>query len=263
MIYVFYAFLLLTAAGIYCALYFPFWKKKQPVLPVLKFGKIGRAPQGSAFKNQWLTRQQFIQRLDWVLKLGFTPVTPEDVLAARQGVALPPRPVILVFEYGLASFYTEIFPLLQERGLKACVCLCTEQIGQYNAWQDPRQEPWQNTLNEGQLAELKKSKLISFALHGLSYINLNTLPQPQALQQAQESKARLEKVHKLNTVSFFYPQEAPLPPLDTSLHAAGFEVTFSPQSGNNPLAKEPTYPLKTLNAAQLGLWRLRAKITRL
>lgn len=253
---------LLAAAWAYCGIYFPFWKNKTPVLPVLRFGKIGCAPAGSACKKEWLSRLEFKKRLDWILKLGFTPITPEDLLAARQGVALPPRPVVLIFEYGLSSFYTEVFPLLQERGLKACVTLCSEHIGQYNAWQNPQQEPWQNTLNEEQLTNLKKSKLISFASHGLSYTNLNPLAPAEAVRQAQESKARLEKLYKLNIHTFVYPQTLPSDALDQAVRAAGFEITVSRQNGNNPLRAELAFPLKTIPTAA-GLWRLRAQMTHL
>lgn len=252
---------LLLCGAVFCALYFPFWKRKTPLLPVLCFGKIGTAPKNSALKKEWTSPQQLAKRLDWVLKLGFTPITPEDLLAAKQGVALPPRPIMLVFKYGLQSFYKEVFPLLQAREIKACVCLCAQQIGQYNAWQNPDKEAWQNTLNEENLTELKKSKRVSFAAHGLSYTCLNTLGKEQAIHQAQESKTRLEKLHKLPVNAFFYPAAAPTPELDAAINPL-FGVTFSCASGVNRLENPLKTPLKTLPAGRMSLWRLRAKITR-
>ena len=252
---------LLVCAGIWCACYFPFWKKKTPLLPVLCFGKVGVAPKHSSFKNEWITPKQLAQKIDWVLKLGFTPITPEDILAANQGVQLPPRPIILLFQYGLESFYKQVFPLLQAREIKACVCLCAQHIGQYNAWQNPDKEPWQNTLSEAELAEMKKSKYVSFAAHGLSYLDLNTLPPDQAAQQAAESQHRLEKLYKLSVNAFCFPYRAPTAQTAQAIVQA-FGVTFSLKKGVNRLTHPLQMPLKTLPAQHMGLWRLRAKITR-
>lgn len=262
MLYVMITVCLLLAGGLFfCGLYFPFWKHKTPLLPVLCFGKVGKTPKGSALYKEWISPQKLAQKLDWVLKLGFTPVTPEDLLAFKEGVSLPPKPVILVFKYGLESFYKDVFPLLQEREIKACVCLCEEHIGQYNAWQNPQREPWQNTLNESELAELKKSKRVSFVSHGLSYTNLNELDAQKALWHAGESKTRLEKLNKLSINAFFYPTAAPSKELEDELHPV-YGVTFSPKTGVNKLSSPLSMPLNTLPAWKMGLWRLRAKMTR-
>lgn len=262
MLYIIMSVCLALAGGLlFCGLYFPFWKHKTPLLPVLCFGKVGQAPKGSALYKEWISPQKLAKKLDWVLKLGFTPVTPEDLLAFKEGVSLPPKPVLLVFKYGLESFYKEVFPLLQEREIKACVCLCAEHIGQYNAWQDPRQEAWQNTLTESELAELKKSKWVSFASHGLSYTKLSELDTQQAAWQAGESKARLEKLHKLSINAFFYPWGVPSKELEEALRPV-YGVTFSSQKGVNKLSSPLSTPLNILPAWRMGLWRLRAKITR-
>ncbi len=247
-------FLGIAAVGGWCALYFPFWKKRRPLLTVLRFGKIGSG-------KGYISPQALEKRLNALQKWGFTPIVPEDLLAAKQGVQLPPRPVLLVFEYGLESFYKTVFPLLKARGQKACVCLCADYIGQYNAWQDPYKDPWQNTLTAEELAQLQKSGLISFAAHGLTYADLNALPQETAAAQAREARYRLQHTYQLTVNTFFYPQSVPSKELDKQIAAAGYAVRLSRSRGTNLLPARLETPLHTV-CGGLNLLRLRAKLTR-
>ncbi len=60
------------------------------------------------------------EQFEWLDASGYTPVSVEQILRARDGgPALPPRAVLLSFDDGYRSFYTKVFPLLRARGWPA------------------------------------------------------------------------------------------------------------------------------------------------
>jgi peptidoglycan/xylan/chitin deacetylase (PgdA/CDA1 family) len=59
-------------------------------------------------------------QLDWLVANGYTTILPRDLAAHwDEGAALPPRPVILTFDDGSASWIRTILPLLQARHMVA------------------------------------------------------------------------------------------------------------------------------------------------
>src|SRR6056297_3485589 len=63
---------------------------------------------------------QLAEQFDWLRANGWTPVSLDDIIAARDGHrALPDKAVLLTFDDGLASLYTRVYPLLKAYGYPA------------------------------------------------------------------------------------------------------------------------------------------------
>ena len=125
----------------------------------------------------------------WLFARGFTAISPEALAAGKK---MPQKPVLLAFMGGYRSFITEIFPLLQKYKVCAAVFLAPDLAGQYNAWQDPHLEPWQNLLTEKELKTLQKSGLVSFGALALGGRDLTAVSAEEAVYLAQESLFRLK-----------------------------------------------------------------------
>lgn len=61
-----------------------------------------------------LSTERLIEQFEWLRVNGYTPVSVDDLLAAREGERpLPDGAVLLTFDDGLRSVYTRVFPLLK------------------------------------------------------------------------------------------------------------------------------------------------------
>ena len=173
----------------------------KPFLPVLAYQKIGRAPQNSHLKEEWTSTRQLEKMLPWLIKRGYTFITPADLQKE-----LPAKPIMLAFIGGYQSFYTDVFPLLQQHKICATLFVAADTLGSYNSWQDPYQEPWQNILTEKQLQEIYKSKLVQIGTLGLDGHNLLKDAPTFAQQTILESIHRLKMLYKIDACAVaFWP----------------------------------------------------------
>jgi biofilm PGA synthesis lipoprotein PgaB len=60
-----------------------------------------------------ITVDQLINQLAWLDAHGFEPITLDQWVAAAEGEPLPPRPVLLTFDDGYASFAEHVMPVLK------------------------------------------------------------------------------------------------------------------------------------------------------
>ena len=173
----------------------------KPLLPVLAFDKIGTPPRFSHLKDTWTSVSRLEKTLTFLTKHNYTFITPLEL-----NQPLPAKPVLLVFFGGYQSFYTDVFPLLQQHRACATVCLPVDPIGTYNSWQDPYQEPWQNMLTAKQLDCLRQSGLVQFGTLGLTGENLLHVPPAIAREAILESIHRFQKLYKIDVcAAAFWP----------------------------------------------------------
>lgn len=247
--------------GILLLLLFPFWKPKKQAVSVLLFSKAGTPFKRSKLKREWVSRPQFEKLLRWLKKHKVTTVTAAELAKKRNDAG---RTVLLAFSGGFQSFYTEIFPLLQAYKMKASVFLPVQRIGQYNAWQNPQQEPWQNLLTAAQIAQMYKSELVDFNSAALDYADFNKLDADTAIWQAKESKLRLKNLYKLDAAALHYPFSQPKSAgLQHAILDAGYAFTIGHQKGLNLQPLQFNKPLNVWTLKEIfPLWRLYFKLTR-
>lgn len=118
---------------------------------------------------QTITVERLIAHFNWLHGNGYTPVSWQQIKAARAGKGqLPPKPVLLTFDDGYASFYTTIYPVLRAYNYPAVYGLVTSwmetPVGghiDYGGVKLPRSAfiTWE------QVREMQKSGLIEIASH--------------------------------------------------------------------------------------------------
>jgi len=110
----------------------------QGVIPIIYLHRVVAPP--TAWLT-WTTAQRrafiayddipaaFAAQLDYLKANGYTTILPRDLAAHwDHGAPLPPRPVILTFDDGSASWTQTILPMLQARGMVAEFYLTLTQI---------------------------------------------------------------------------------------------------------------------------------------
>ncbi len=127
-------------------------------------------------------------QLDYIQKQGYTTITFENV----KNNSIPKKPIMLTFDDGYLDFYTNAFPQLKARGMKAVVYIITSPpaYGEY--------------LTKNQIRELSDYG-IEIGSHTISHRNLATATDEKAIEEITKSKAYLEKIIGKPVISFCYP----------------------------------------------------------
>ena len=118
---------------------------------------------------QTITVNRLVDHFNWLKSNGYTPVSWQQILDARAGkTALPEKPVLLTFDDGYTSFYTQIYPLLKAYKYPAVFALVT-------SWMDTpanstfmygnKKMPRNALITWEQAKEMKDSGLVEIASH--------------------------------------------------------------------------------------------------
>jgi biofilm PGA synthesis lipoprotein PgaB len=113
--------------------------------------------------------ERMIEQLAWLRENHYTPVTVDQIMAARKGgPELPPKAILLSFDDGYASFYTRVLPVLRAYKWHAL-------LAPVGAWVDtPANQPVDfagqmrarsDFLTWDQVREISQSGLVEIAAH--------------------------------------------------------------------------------------------------
>jgi peptidoglycan/xylan/chitin deacetylase (PgdA/CDA1 family) len=100
-------------------------------IPVLMYHHIDIPPQNAdKFRlDLTVTPQQFRLQMAWLRESGYTPITPEQYVAAvSYGEPLPRKPILLTFDDGYRNAYEHAFPILKEFGFVGTFFVVTDWI---------------------------------------------------------------------------------------------------------------------------------------
>ena len=130
-------------------------------LPVLRYEAV-TAEKGS---KSAVSREDFLSDLALLKEAGYTFINSDDlVLFAYGAEELPEKPIWLTFDGGHESFYTIVYPILQEQNIKADVNIVGSYTDLYSESLELRDT---GCLSWMQVAELDASPLI--AVGNMSY----------------------------------------------------------------------------------------------
>lgn len=122
----------------------------EPQIPILCYHSV------EAFGDMYNVSPDHLRaHFSYLKQNGYQPISVEEYVSAVRGEAkLPAKPILLSFDDGYVSFYTQVYPLLQEFKYPAIMAIIT-------SW--PEQE--HGALNWHQIREMDASGLISVASH--------------------------------------------------------------------------------------------------
>ena len=140
---------ILCLLTVLCGLLLIMGKGMAAQVPVLCYHSVNQ--QGDMYN---VTPERLREHLQYFQKQGYHLVTPEQLKFAANGAQLPSKPLLLSFDDGYVSFYTEVFPLLKQFNVPATMFIIT-------SWPDTPATglTWQ------QLIEMDKSGLVTVGSH--------------------------------------------------------------------------------------------------
>jgi peptidoglycan/xylan/chitin deacetylase (PgdA/CDA1 family) len=87
-------------------------------VPILMYHVIAAPPPGAPFPGLYVAPTEFAEQMQVLRRAGWTAVTPDELDAYwRHGVSLPRgKPIVLSFDNGYQSQYTQALPVLRRLG---------------------------------------------------------------------------------------------------------------------------------------------------
>ncbi len=130
-----------------------------------------------------VSTQNLAAHFAWLRHHGYTPVSIGDLIAAANGKrSLPEKAVLLTFDDGLKSVYTDVFPLLKIFKYPAVVSVVTDWIemppGQTVDYGE-RQLARDDFISWAEAREMRASGLVEIASHSANLHN-GIVANPQA-----------------------------------------------------------------------------------
>ena len=142
-----------------------------PHVTILSYHDVRPDVQGPVDADRYaVSTDRLVEHFDWFLAEGFHPVSVDQILAARDsGPPLPDQPLLLVFDDGLKSVYTEVFPLLQLYGYPAVVAPVGYWMDAPEGWSVPYDGLGELTPDDlvswDELRTMQASGLVEVATH--------------------------------------------------------------------------------------------------
>jgi peptidoglycan/xylan/chitin deacetylase (PgdA/CDA1 family) len=169
-------------------------------LPILTFHAVDDAGDVGAFPP--LVFREALARLR---RDGFRTLHLTDAaVMLRRGDALPDRAVVLTFDDGYRSVYTDAFPALQEHGMTATVFLAVGAPGQAGAADRLPSLTGRDMLGWREVREMARAG-IAFGAHTLTHADLTALPADRIEAEVRGSRAVIEQQLGAPAPGFAYP----------------------------------------------------------
>ncbi len=184
---------------------------RDPV-PILMYHVIAPPPAGAPFPGLYVPPKEFAEQMQTLEQAGWHAVTPDQVLAYwREGVPLGPgKPIVLSFDNGYQSQYTQALPVLQRLGWVA------EENLQLTGL-----PPSQGGLGQEEIKGLVKAGW-ELDTQGFSHADLITLDAQELHYQVAVARGVVRKRYHVPVNWFCYPSGHYDPTVVAAVKAAGY-----------------------------------------
>jgi len=177
-------------------------------IPIILYHRIAISPINSDY---YVPPEHFAEQMKLLYDWGYATITVQMLVQAiQEGIALPPRPILITFDDGTQSVYDSAFPVMQKYGFIGVTYI----VRNYMDSQD------QIYMRPEQVKQLAAAGW-EIGSHSLNHIDLTLNPERQR-NEVVESRTKLEAELGVPVLSFAYPFGA----LDSStvdyVHYAGY-----------------------------------------
>ncbi|HEY3773517.1 MAG TPA: polysaccharide deacetylase family protein [Solirubrobacteraceae bacterium] len=181
------------------------------VAPILMYHVINPPPAGAPYPGLYVPRSEFLEQMLALKHAGYHPVTLDDLWANwRHGDRLPRKPIVITFDNGYRSQYTNARPIL--RSLHWTADLNTQLSGL---------PPSQGGLTNAQFRGLLAAGW-ELDTQGISHADLVTEDAAGLRYQIDHARTTLQRRFRVPVHWFCYPSGQYDPAVIDAVRAAGF-----------------------------------------
>jgi peptidoglycan/xylan/chitin deacetylase (PgdA/CDA1 family) len=184
---------------------------RRQAVPILMYHVVAGAPAGAPFPGLYVTPHDFAAQIDGLARAGFHGVTLDQVRAAWRGVGrLPKRAVVVTFDNGYRSQYSEALPVLRRVGWVADENLQLQGL-----------PPTEGGLTVHEVRGLVAAGW-ELDTQGWSHADLTTLQPRQLRYQVAFARRRIRSLYGVRADWFCYPSGRYNPTVIAAVRAAGY-----------------------------------------
>lgn len=158
-------------------------------MPILLYHHVGYSQKDSPY---YVSPDEFERQMNLLYQWGYKTISVEQLVEAIQrGAQLPNRPILLTFDDGSETVYTDALPIMQKYGFTGTAYIVYNFIGAGLY------------MDRGQIRELYNAGW-EIGSHSVSHVELPSRPGKQE-QEIVKSRQRLEAYLDVPVRSFAYP----------------------------------------------------------
>lgn len=151
-------------------------------IPIYTYHQIVENPSEVETDYMQTTYSNFVKQINGLRKLGYTPITYQDLLDYKNGIkAIKKRSCIITFDDGYTSVYDYIYPFIKENNIPITLFVVNNLVGAdgYMTWE--------------QIKEMHNSKLVAVYSHGLNHSEYDKLGPEILLAETEEAYENLKQ----------------------------------------------------------------------
>lgn len=162
--------------------------------PILMYHVINPAPAGAPFPGLYVPAAEFAEQMQALASAGYHAVTQDQLWRHwRQGAPLPTKPVVISFDNGYQSQFTNALPVLRKLGWKAVENMQLTGL-----------PPSQGGLSQAQIKGLIAAGW-ELDTQGISHADLITLSATELREQVAGARETIEARYHVPVRWFCYP----------------------------------------------------------
>jgi len=214
-------------------------------VPILMYHRIGKRRADSIVSDQYVTPGLFAKHLRFLKRNGYRTVSLDEMIGLLQVKASQGKPIVITFDDGYESFYTEALPLLRNEGMTATVFLVSSCIGKTNRWDEAKGDVTERIMSKSQILNAALEG-ISFGGHSITHPDLRFCDDEMAKREISECKRELRDLLRIPIDWFCYPFGKFLEREQRLVKQAGYKGACGTEKGGNSSLTD-LFGLKRIN----------------
>lgn len=231
--------IILLAGLIAFLLRFNVWRRDIRGVPILMYHMVSDDVTNTRLSKLRVSPKRFRDQMAHLHTRGYHTISIKEWQNYRCGNGIwPSKPIIITFDDGYFSFYTNVWPVLKDYDFKAVVFLVTKYIGGVNSWDRAKGEPEEPLLGVDEIRDLTLSG-VEFGSHSHTHQDLTQLPLSAVESDVKASKSVLEGALGFKVTAFSYPYGKANEKVRWAVREAGFRNACVTHPGDNDESVDP------------------------
>lgn len=173
-------------------------------IPILMYHKIDKPPKGETKRKLYVPPRLFAQQMWYLHQANCKPINMAQLAACMRGEEhFPDKPVVITFDDGYESVYTNAVPILHRFGFTATVYIVADLIGKTNEWDAAHGLTIAPLMNLEQIRDMVKYR-IDIGAHTFSHPHLAQIAMEDAVHEIRDCKGVLEGLIQKPVDTFCY-----------------------------------------------------------
>ncbi len=173
-------------------------------IPILMYHQVSTVTHPN-FREYTVTTEMFTSQMRILKRLGFNPITFNQLYSYKKGTGtLPRKPIIITFDDVLVDAVECAVPILEEFGFKAVFYVPTDFVGRKSSWMIPDVDVEFPVVSWKEIRDLA-SKGFEIGSHSMTHPHLDKISSENCYRELEGSRKKLEQELGIEIRHMAYP----------------------------------------------------------